>query len=134
MIDNSLNSNLMQEIKSDKIRTQKFNLEEGWLTDDLSPMVSVNDIWNYKRWIAIVQGFDEDGKQKRLYLKESDDTYCVFFVGKKVKEGDILLVGFGKKYSKTAYYKVFAISEEEIELSEPQTTYLKAKKLTKEPE
>lgn len=118
------------------INTNKISLEEGWMREYISPLDYECNLKRYSNWMAVVDGFDDNGKQKRRYLKESNDSDTVFFVKGHVKEGDVVAMGCHDNYkpyhSQSRYFKVFAINEEEMELSEAQTTYLKAKNLTKE--
>lgn len=115
-----------------------INLAEGWMTEYISPLDYKCNLKRYSNWMAVVDGFDDNGKQKRRYLTESNDSDTVFFVKGHVKEGDVVALGCYDNHrpykSQSMYFKVFAISEEEMQLSEAQTTYLKAKKLTPESE
>ena len=113
---------------------KKDTIIEGWLTEGVAPLNY--HLAKFKNWMAVVNGYKEDGKENREYLKDSDNEDVYFFFGNKVKKDMVIAVGCYDKYkpqrSQRCYYKVLDINEECVILSDAQTTYLKAKKYTEE--
>lgn len=107
-----------------------IDIKNGWTTDNLSPNDYEVNLKRKHNWMAKVNGYDNNGKEIREYFTESNASDTYFFVGNKISQGDIIAVGiydrYKPKFSVKKYYKVLNVDAQQMEVSEPQTTYLKA--------
>lgn len=111
------------------METIKINTVDNWMVEAISNVWNYTNKRRYRNWFAIVTR-DENGMEKRSYMKESRNEDEYFNVS-KVNVGDILMAGcYDERKNrgiKHSYYAVVAKSNDSITLVS-ETTYLKAKK------